>query len=140
MQYQLQRHGKPDLVFHGVMLARVQDMPASAAAPAEQPAAPGNWWELALYRTSVGAYLLSSSFHVVEEGLRTMATVLSFSTLDTLREYFDAQGRELSRLAQDMLRQAAGRDRELETVLHGAPRRRPALIAPARRGREMVSA
>ncbi len=108
-RFQLARHGKPDLLFSGEQLAAIHEAPAKAQ----------NWWEFTLYKTSVGAYFLAATFHVVEGGNRMLPTVLSFATAERLLEFFQLEAASLSNEAQHMLAQASGKDAALHGVLLG---------------------
>ncbi|MCA1944631.1 MAG: hypothetical protein LDL30_05025 [Desulfovibrio sp.] len=89
----LPRHGKPDLLFTGILLGTAHE-------PAPPEDARRNWWEIALYKTSVGAYLLASTYHVVEEGDRALSTVISFAEAACLRDFFDTHGSYVSQGSQ----------------------------------------
>ncbi len=49
----VKRSGRPDLVFTGVKLAEVDERRVSTVAD--------HWWEVSLFKTCVGKYLLASS-------------------------------------------------------------------------------
>lgn len=89
----LPRHGKPDLLFTGILLGTAHE-------PAPPEDTRRNWWEIALYKTSVGAYLLASTYHVVEEGDRSLSTVISFAEAACLRDFFDTHGSYVSQGSQ----------------------------------------
>ncbi|WP_154661660.1 hypothetical protein [Megalodesulfovibrio gigas] len=110
--HRLPRHGKPDLFFSGCLLGGAWEH----ASPAE---ADRNWWEIALYKTSVGAYLLASTYHVVEEGDRTTSTVIAFCEAKSLREFFDINDGPVSELAGSILLQAMAKDHSLRAAFAG---------------------
>ncbi|GAB7079649.1 hypothetical protein [Megalodesulfovibrio paquesii] len=111
----LPRHGKPDLHFNGALLGSAREH-AEADAPSMR-----NWWEIALYKTSVGAYLLASTYHVVEEGDRSLSTVISFCKVERLREFFEHHTAPVSDMAQAILLQAAAQDPELRRAFACSP-------------------
>ncbi|WP_051444950.1 hypothetical protein [Desulfocurvus vexinensis] len=102
IQLRLQRHGKPDLLFEGTRLARVDDREISGFSE--------NWMETALYRTAMGQYVLASVFHITSCGRRSVPTALVFATAQDLLDYMEVSTRPLSPLAAELLRQAALED------------------------------
>jgi len=98
----LQRHGKPDLLFTGDLLAMVDDREFSGFAE--------NWMVTSLYRTSLGQYILFSEFHITSCGRRTIPTALVFATDRELLEFMEVDTRPLSSLSAELLRQASLQD------------------------------
>ncbi|BBD08678.1 hypothetical protein [Desulfovibrio ferrophilus] len=101
-QIRLQRHGKPDLLFNGDLLAQVDDREFSGFNE--------NWMDTALYRTSLGQYILYSEFHITNCGKRSIPTALVFSTDQDLLEFMEVSSRPLSPLSAELLRQASLND------------------------------
>lgn len=114
MRFQLSRHGKPDLLFSGAMLATVCDTPSSSQ----------NWWEFSVYKTSVDAYILAATFHVVQEGDRTLSSVLAFATPERLLEFFQSAEAPASSMAAALLQQLAAHDMAMRHALAATQKRR----------------
>jgi hypothetical protein len=89
-QVRLPRADRSDLVFHGVALAR----------SGRTSAVPHDRDEFVLYETSVGKYILS----VTSEGALARIMVLSFSTLEDVREYLRQEHAGQEALVDDALR------------------------------------
>lgn len=101
-QFRLQRHGKPDLLFNGTILASVDDREFSGFTE--------NWLETALYRTSLGQYILASDFTITSCGRRSIPTAIVFATAEDLLDYMEVHTRPLSPLSAELLRQASLQD------------------------------
>lgn len=98
----VKRCGRPDLRFTGVRLAEVDERRLTTVRE--------YWWEVSLYKTSMGGYVLASCRRSRAEGCRRVA--LSFSSAGSLLDFLDENS--LSPwIAQDVLDQAMERDREL---------------------------
>lgn len=98
-QIRLQRHGKPDLLFNGIILAKVDDREFTGFTE--------NWMETSLYKTSLGQYILYSEFNITSCGKRTIPTALVFASDQDLLEFMEVNERPLSCLSAEMLRQAS---------------------------------
>lgn len=101
-QVRLQRHGKPDLIFNGILLANVDDREFNGFSE--------NWMETTLYRTSLNQYILYSQFNITSCGRRTIPTALVFSSDRDLLEFMEVDTRPLSALSAEILRQASLED------------------------------
>ncbi len=102
IQIRLQRHGKPDLIFNGTELARVDDREFTGFTE--------NWLETSLYRTAMGQYVLASVFHITSCGRRDIPTAVVFATAQDLLDYMEVNTRPLSSLSAELLRQASIED------------------------------
>lgn len=101
-QIRLQRHGKPDLIFNGLELARVDDREFTGFTE--------NWLETSLYRTAMGQYVLASVFHITNCGQRDLSTAVVFTSAEDLFEYMEVGTKPLSSLTAELLRQASIED------------------------------
>lgn len=75
----LMRNNQDDLVFTGQALVTLDDREWLGLTP--------NWWELTVYRTDVGTFVLSSVFHRNYPRGTTLYGALSFESLDALFHY-----------------------------------------------------
>lgn len=98
-QIRLSRHGKPDLLFNGMLLAHVDDRDFSGFSE--------NWLETSLYRTSMGQYVLASEFHITSCGNRAVPTALVFASAGDLLDYMGIDSTPLTPLSAELLRQAS---------------------------------
>jgi len=101
-QLRLQRHGKPDLIFNGTTLARVDDREFTGFTE--------NWLVTTLYRTAIGQYILGSDFHITSCGQRNISTALVFASAQDLLEFMEVNNKPLSSLSAELLRQASIED------------------------------
>ncbi len=123
---QLPRNGKQDLIFTGELLARVTDSAGSSvddasATETKGGEAPDDSWEFALYRTSAGAYLLASAYHIVSAGIRSLHTVLSFRDRETLMAFFEDEARNDAPLLRALMAQAVRVDKGFSSRPECAP-------------------
>lgn len=105
-QTRLHRHGKPDLLFNGVLLATVDDRQFNGFSE--------NWMETSLYKTAMGQYILYNEFFITNCGNRSIPTALVFATAQDLQDYMEVGARPLSPLTAELLRQASIHDAAFE--------------------------
>lgn len=101
-QIRLQRHGKPDLIFNGLEMARVDDREFTGFTE--------NWLETSLYRTAMGQYVLASVFHITTCGRRDIPTAVVFASAQDLLDYMEVSTKPLTALSAELLRQASIED------------------------------
>ncbi|GFM32237.1 hypothetical protein LN040_07995 [Desulfovibrio subterraneus] len=101
-EYSVKRNGKEELVFTGDLLVTLDDREWMGVTP--------NWWELTLYKTSVGKYILASTFHINYPGRRKMHGAISFSSAEAVRDYLVHDCNGPSMIAEALLARAARRD------------------------------
>lgn len=119
-QIRLHRHGRPDLLFNGMLLAHVDDREFIGFAE--------NWMETSLFRTAQGQYVLFSEFTITSCGRRTIPTALVFADARDLLEFMEVGTRPLSPLCAELLRQASLYDEAFELC---GPFMRVELLSPA---------
>ncbi len=113
-EYSIKRNGKNALTFVGERLVSLDDREWMGVTP--------NWWELALYRTSVGKYILESIFHINYPHRRILHGAISFSSANVVREYLTREWNGPSMIAEALLGRAARRDDAfLGTMARRAP-------------------
>ena len=105
-QTRLHRHGKPDLLFNGILLAHADDRRFTGFAE--------NWMETTLYKTALGQYIMHSEFFITSCGNRSIPTALVFATAQDLLDYMEVGSRPLSPLSAELLRQASIEDEAFE--------------------------
>ena len=98
----LKRNGKDDLVFTGELRVSLDDR--------ELMGVTLNWWELKLYKTSVGKFILSSTFHINYPSRRTLHGALSFSEAEHVQHYLVNECNGPSKIADEFMNRAAKRD------------------------------
>ena len=105
----LKRNGKDDLVFTGELLVSLDDRELMGVTP--------NWWELKLYKTSVGKFILSSTFHINYPNRRTLHGALSFSEAEHVQHYLVNECNGPSKIADEFITRAAKRDTAFRDVM-----------------------
>ncbi|MCG8532687.1 MAG: hypothetical protein MI749_18800 [Desulfovibrionales bacterium] len=106
----LKRNGKDDLVFTGELLVSLDDRELMGVTP--------NWWELKLYKTSVGKFILSSTFHINYPNRRTLHGALSFSEAEHVQHYLVNECNGPSKIADEFITRAAKRDVAFRDVMN----------------------
>ncbi len=101
-EYAVKRNGKEELVFSGDLLVSLDDREWMGVTP--------NWWELSLYRSSVGKYILASTFHINYPSRRKLHGAICFSSAEAVREYLLHDCNGPSMIAEALLARAARRD------------------------------
>jgi hypothetical protein len=119
IETRLHRHGKPDLLFNGMVLADVDDRQFSGFAE--------NWMDTSLYKTAMGQYILYNEFFITSCGNRSIPTALVFATAQDLLDFMEVGTRPLSPLTAELLRQASIQDPAFELC---SPFMRVELYAP----------
>lgn len=112
----VERNGKPDLVFQGRLVAAVDERQYGRSGKAKTGQG-GSFWEIALFETSVGKYIMASAFHIAEPVRRTMRTALAFNTADDIHDYLGADSLEAGGLGEALMRQAG----MLDEIVFTAP-------------------
>lgn len=112
-QFSLKRNGRDDLVFTGEKLVVVDDREWMGIAP--------NWWELTLYRTEVGRFILASVFYLNYPRRKVMHGALVFEDPDDVREYLLHGCNSPSMIADALVARARRRIRDLDTPLPPLP-------------------
>ena len=98
----LKRNGKEDLVFIGELLVSLDDREVMGVTP--------NWWELKLYKTSVGKFILSSTFHINYPTRKTLHGALSFTEAEHIQHYLVNECNGPTKIAEEFINRAAKRD------------------------------
>jgi len=106
----LKRNGKEDLVFTGELLVSLDDRELMGVTP--------NWWELKLYKTTVGKFILSSTFHINYPSRRTLHGALSFSEAEHVQHYLVNECNGPSKIADEFITRAAKRDTSFRSLLN----------------------
>ncbi|SIN99487.1 hypothetical protein [Halodesulfovibrio marinisediminis] len=106
----LKRNGKEDLVFTGELLVSLDDRELMGVTP--------NWWELKLYKTSIGKFILSSTFHINYPSRRTLHGALSFSKAEHLQHYLVNECNGPTKIADEFINRAAKRDQAFQAILN----------------------
>jgi len=105
----LRRNGQADLIFMGQALVTLDDREWLGLTP--------NWWELTLYRTDNGSFVLGSVFHRNYPRGTTLYGALGFASLDALFHYLDVDCGMPSVLLHGFMDQASRRIRDLDCPL-----------------------
>ena len=113
----LTRNGQDDFVFVGQTLVTFDDREWLGLTP--------NWWELTLYRSVNGSFVLGSVFHRNYPRGTTLYGALEFESLDSLFHYLSVDCRMPSLLLEGLKDQAVRRVRDLDCPLP------PLELAPA---------
>lgn len=106
-EYTVKRNGKEALAFSGELLVSLDDREWMGVTP--------NWWELSLYKSSVGKYILASTFHVNYPHRRKLHGAICFSSAEAVREYLVRDCNGPSMIAEALLNRAARRDSAFRT-------------------------
>lgn len=106
----LKRNGKENLVFTGELLVNLDDREVMGVTP--------NWWELKLYKTSIGKFILSSTFHINYPNRRTLHGALSFSEAEHLQHYLVNECNGPTKIADEFINRAAKRDNAFQAMLN----------------------
>ena len=106
----LKRNGKENLVFTGELLVNLDDRELMGVTP--------NWWELKLYKTSIGKFILSSTFHINYPNRRTLHGALSFSEAEHLQHYLVNECNGPTKIADEFIHRAAKRDNAFQALLN----------------------
>lgn len=115
-EFRIKRNGKEDLVFTGEELVAVDDREWMGIAP--------NWWELRLYRTAVGKYILASTFHLNYPRRGQMHGAVVFSSRSDVGEYL----RECN--SPNMIVEALMRRASLREMYYDKQRERESMQVP----------
>jgi len=105
----LPRNGQEDFVFVGQTLITLDDREWLGLTP--------NWWELALYRTDGGSFILGSVFHRNYPRGTTLYGALSFEKLENLFRYLDVDCGMPTVLLEGLKNRALRRIRDLDCPL-----------------------
>ena len=105
----LTRNGQEDLVFVGQTLVALDDREWLGHTP--------NWWELTLYRTDSGSFVLGSVFHRNYPRGTTLYGALSFTSLNAMFHYLDVDCGMPTLLLEGLKDQALRRIRDLDCPL-----------------------
>lgn len=123
-EYSVKRNGKEELTFSGDLLVALDDRELMGVTP--------NWWELTLFKTSVGKYILASTFHINYPSRRQMHGAICFASADAVREYLTHDCNGPSMIAEALISRAARRDEAFRTKpLHVVPPSTFRLSVPA---------
>lgn len=106
-EYAVKRNGKDDLIFSGELLVSIDDREWMGVTP--------NWWELSLFRTSIGKYILASTFHVNYPSRRKMHGAICFASATAVRDYLLHDCNGPSMIADALITRAARRDDSFRT-------------------------
>jgi hypothetical protein len=101
-EYSVKRNGKDDLVFSGELLVILDDRELMGVTP--------NWWELSLFKTCVGKYILASTFHINYPHRRKMHGAICFSSAENVRDYLTHDCNGPTMIADTLINRAARRD------------------------------
>ena len=101
-EIRLKRNGREDFVFTGELLVTMDDRNLMGSTP--------NWWELTIYITSTGKYILGSTFHINYPKRKQMFGAICFSTPEGVREYLVTECNGPSMIADTLLARAARKD------------------------------
>lgn len=112
-EIRIKRNDRDDLVFKGERLVRVDDREWMGIAP--------NWWELTLYRTEVGRYVLASVFHRNYPRGKTLYGALLFERPEDVRDYIIHDCNGPSMIAEALLKRARRRLRDIDNPLPPLP-------------------
>lgn len=112
-EIRIKRNERDDLVFRGERLVRLDDREWMGIAP--------NWWELILYRTEVGRYVLASVFHRNYPRGKTLYGALIFERPEDMRDYIIHDCNGPSMIADALLNRARRRLRDLDNPLPPLP-------------------
>ena len=96
--YSLRRHKQTELVFEGEQLATVDDREFLSITP--------NWWELSLYRTAHGVFVLGSVYHQNYPRGATVYGALEMENLDAVASWLLHQCGAPEMIADTLLRRA----------------------------------
>ncbi len=108
MTYSLPRDGEPHLAFEGELLAK-----ATSALGSKR-----RWTELAIYRTEGGSYVVQTIARSSQAGEVDWWSARAFDTATQAIEGMrDRRRQTLSKLALELLEEAAGNDEDLSTAL-----------------------
>jgi hypothetical protein len=108
-EIRLRRNGQEDIVFVGQALVALDDREWLGLTP--------NWWELALYRTDSGSFVLGSVFHRNYPRGTTLYGALGFESLEALFHYLGVDCGMPSLLLDAFRDQAVRRIRDLDCPL-----------------------
>ncbi|ABB39638.1 hypothetical protein Dde_2843 [Oleidesulfovibrio alaskensis G20] len=111
-EIKIKRNGKDDLVFTGEELVTVDDREWMGVAP--------NWWELKLYRSAVGKYILASTFHLNYPRRSRMYGAVVFSSKNDVAEYL-RECNSPNMIVDALMRRASLHERRAEersTAMH----------------------
>ncbi len=112
----LARNNQEDLIFTGQVLVTLDDREWLGLTP--------NWWELTVYRTEHGAYVLGSVFHRNQPRGVTLHGALAFENLDSLFRYLALDCAMPAMLLDGLRERALRRVRDLDCPLP------PLLLSP----------
>ncbi|MDK2955302.1 MAG: hypothetical protein PWQ57_798 [Desulfovibrionales bacterium] len=79
----VQRRHRQDLIFQGEILAQASER--------ETDERLSQWMEVALYRTSVGKYMLVSNLHCDSNGAHKLSGCLSFHSPDDVEQFLHVE-------------------------------------------------
>jgi hypothetical protein len=105
----LRRNGQEDLVFVGQALVTLDDREWLGLTP--------NWWELSLYRTDNGSFVLGSVFHRNYPRGKTLYGALGFESMESLFRYLEVDCAMPTVLLEGFRDQASRRLRDLDCPL-----------------------
>lgn len=116
-EIKLKRNGKEELIFTGELLVSMDDRHLMGANP--------NWWELAIYKSTTGKYILASTFHLNYPRRKDMHGAISFTTPEGIREYLVRECNGPALIADTLLTRAGRRDSAFYTGPQKAPASHP---------------
>jgi len=118
-------HERGEIAFEGERLAEIDERAYCAQA--------GNWFEIGLYRTRGGGYVLASTFRTSEPCADALSTTLRFATPGDLLDYLGCDKEPPTLLVRELLGQAAQDSLRSGICAHPASG-----FIPERRGRPRV--
>ena len=99
---ELPRWGQQALVFQGELIASADDR--------HLPPNGGCWWELTLYRTELGTYVLAKAVCQADSGKRGRHEALCFESPGDVRAFLAQENRRKPEVAHLLLERAATGD------------------------------
>lgn len=122
-EVRLRRNGKEDLEFTGVVLAGIDDR--------EWLDTGSTWWELTLYKTLMGQYVLASVFHIVYPSKRILYGARVFTSKDEVVAFLQEEYSGPEVIVDTMMKQAAEADIAFSGNAAQEPQEQQAPLLPA---------
>jgi hypothetical protein len=119
-QFKVKRSKRTDLVFNGELLVRIDDK--------QWVNSGATWWELSLYKTDKGAYVLGSAFHVDYPMRGKYYGAKSFGKPQEVIDFVLTECRGPQEIAETLIKKAAMRDKGMafsKTLRERLSRRAP---------------
>jgi hypothetical protein len=109
----LKGKGGKEMTFTGRELAHVDDR--------ELFGNPARWWELTLYRTDAGRYVLASAFHITYPDRLELKSAFNFDSARDVEHFLIHEGHVQTAVGQALLEKAAEADQALTAVIPVRP-------------------